>query len=257
VGGPVNLRFRDFGGSGPPIVMLHGLFGSSQNWAGVGRELARFGRSVALDLRNHGDSPHDPSHGLSDCVSDLETWCRRNAAEPITLIGHSMGGLAAMGFAIARPGLVMRLVVVDIAPRVYPVDHESEFAALQTDVSGCRTRTELDRLVGPILADDRLRAFILTNAVRDGSGFRWRLNVEALRGARIFSDFSSVIGRYEGDTLFIMGGKSNKIHQEDLPRITRLFPRSHVSVIPEADHWVHVSSRGSFMKILSDFLRRT
>lgn len=254
MGGPVDLGFRDFGGDGPPVILLHGLFGSSQNMAGVGRRLSLRGRCAALDLRNHGDSPHNPSMSLEDCVEDLERWCALHEGRPVAVVGHSMGGLAAMGFAIRHPERVSRLVVVDIAPRAYPVDHESELRALGTDISACTTRAELDTLLEPILPEERVRSFILTNAVRGPAGFYWRLNVDALRTADIFSDFSTVTGRYEGDTLFVVGGKSDKVKPDDLPRMARLFPRSRVEVIPGADHWVHATAPEPFMKILEKFL---
>ncbi len=254
MGGPVDLSFRGFGGDGPPILLLHGLFGSSQNMAGVGRRLSLHWRCAALDLRNHGDSPHDPSMSLEDCVEDLERWCALHEPRPVTVVGHSMGGLAAMGFAIRHPERVTRLVVVDIAPRVYPVDHEDEFRALGTDISGCATRAELDALLAPILPEERVRSFILTNAVRGPVGFSWRLNVDALRSARIFSGFSTVTGRYEGDTLFVVGGRSDKVRPEDMPRMSMLFPGSRVVVIPDADHWVHATAREPFMEILEKFL---
>jgi esterase len=252
----VSLSFRDMGGDGPPIVILHGLFGSSQNWASVGRRLASIGHCLALDLRNHGDSPHHPSHTLSDCIEDVSLWCERHEPRPVTLIGHSMGGLVAMGFAIARPDRIERLVVVDIAPRVYPIDHEREFAALAMDISGCAARGELDERLRPVIPEDRLRAFILTNAVRSDGGFHWRCNTEALRKARLFSDFSGVHGQFGGEVLFLVGGRSDEVKPEDGRRIKQYFPRAEVSVIAEGDHWMHVSAQDSFLEALESFLKK-
>jgi esterase len=181
----MDLAFRDFGGSGPPILFLHGLFGSAQNWASVGRGLAAHGRCIGLDMRNHGRSPHAASHSLADCVADLREWAARHAEGPVRMVGHSLGGLAAMGFAIAHPDLTEAVAVIDIAPRAYPLDHQQEFAALRTDLGGCASRAELDALLAPLLPDQPMRQFLLTNAVRseDGRSFRWQLNVAGLAGS--------------------------------------------------------------------------
>ena len=172
----MDLAFRELGGAGAPVVILHGLFGSSQNWAGIGRRLAAVsggsglprGSLYALDLRNHGDSPHAPTHSLRDCVEDLRDWTMAHASGPLRLIGHSMGGLVAMGFALSHPELVAGVASVDIAPRPYPRDHEREFRALHTDISGCERRAELDALLAPLIPDQRERQFLLMNAVAGG-----------------------------------------------------------------------------------------
>ena len=250
------LSSRSLGGKGEPIVILHGLFGSSQNWSGMGRRLAALGSVFALDLRNHGDSPHAPTHSLSDCVGDLYEWTLAREQEPIRLIGHSMGGQVAMGFAIAYPALVSGLAVVDIAPRPYPADHEKELRALQTDITGCRSRAEVDVLLAPLLPDLRDRQFILTNAVREGEGFRWRLNVEALRLSTVSSDFAEAAGSYAGETLLVACGKSTYITREDHGLMQRFFPGVRIMTIPEADHWPHISAPDELEKTLREFLGR-
>ena len=177
----MQLASRDLGGDGPPILILHGLFGSSQNWASIGRRLGSLGRVTALDLRNHGRSPHAPSHSLEDCVGDLREWIGEHARGPVRLIGHSMGGLVAMGFAIAHPGLTEGLAVIDIAPRAYPLDHEREFAALGMDISRCESRARIDSLLAPLFAEQAMRQFMLTNAVRRGIGHRLSMEDQYLR----------------------------------------------------------------------------
>ncbi len=252
--GGLELAFRDFGGQGRPLVILHGLFGSSQNWVGMGRRLTSLAHCYALDLRNHGDSPHDPSNTLADCVSDVRRWAEDHRHAPIALVGHSMGGLVAMGFAIRHPELTERLVVVDIAPKPYPVDHEQEFAALHTDISACRSRAELDALISPLIPEQRLRAFLLTNAVRSGAGYRWRVNVGALENARIFGDFPLGEGAFGGEALFLLGGRSSSVKEEDLAAIRLSFARAIVQRIPEGDHWLHVSAPEAFLGALQSFL---
>lgn len=254
----LELAFRELGGSGPPILILHGLFGSAQNWVSAGRRLAGLGRVAALDLRNHGQSPHAPSHSLEDCVADLALWVGSHARGPVRLVGHSMGGLVAMGFAIAHPREAAAVAVVDIAPRPYPRGHEQEFAALRTDIGRCSTRGELDALLAPLLPDPAVRRFMLTNAVRadDGSGFRWRLGVEALASSSISSDFSRVAGSWDGPALFIAGGRSAYLAEGDRPAVMRHFPRARIQTIPHADHWPHVSAPRELDSLLGSFLAR-
>jgi pimeloyl-ACP methyl ester carboxylesterase len=252
----MDLAFRDLGGEGrPPIVFLHGLFGSSQNWVGMGRRLLDIGRILLVDLRNHGDSPHAAEHSLSACVQDVEEWAGRHAPGSLRLIGHSMGGLVAMGFAVAHPDLTAGVVSLDIAPRAYAPEHEAELSAFHLNISRCRSRTELDDLLKPVLPDVGARQFILTNAVREGRGFRWRLNVPALEASTVSSDFANVTGTYEGPALLVAGGRSPYVTREDVSVMHRHFPSAAIKTIPRADHWLQVSAPDALAEILQAFLR--
>ncbi len=248
------MSFRDFGGRGGPIVFLHGLFGSSRNWTAAGRRLSAQGHACALDLRNHGDSPHTASHSLADCVGDLLVWTRSHAEGPLRLVGHSMGGTVAMGFAIAHPKLIERLVVVDVAPRAYPLNHEAEFTSLRTDISSCGSRKEIDSLLHSTVPDLRVRSFLLTNVVRAEGGFRWRLNTEALSTSTLMDDFSRVTGTCDRPSLFLLGGNSRSVREADRERILSFFPHARIQSIPGADHWVHVSAPEAFARSLETFL---
>jgi len=250
----MDLAFRDLGGQGDPIIILHGLFGSAQNWAGIGRRLSPLGRVFALDLRNHGDSPHAPSHSLADCVQDLLDWVRERGFEPIRLIGHSMGGLVAMGFAIAHPGLTAGVASIDIAPRPYPPEHGGELHALKTDITACRSRAELEHLLLPIVPDARTRQFLLTNAARAGDGYRWKLNVDALERNTVAADWADVKGRYEGEALLVAGARSGYVRMEDHEVMRRYFPRGRIETLPDADHWPHVTAPAALESSLHGFL---
>jgi esterase len=253
---PMDLAFRELGGKGPAIVILHGLFGSSQNWGSMGRLLSSWGRVCALDLRNHGDSPHAATHTLADCVGDLWDWVLAHADGPLRLIGHSMGGLVAMGFALAHPERTAGVAAVDIAPRPYPAGHEREIQALGTDLHRFRTRAEVDAAIAAIVPDSRIRQFLLTNAVREGKGFRWRLNVPALAAQTLSADFSSATGAYGGESLLIACGRSAYVGPEDHPVMRRFFPNARIHVLPGADHWPHVSAPDELRAVLEDFLAR-
>jgi len=250
------LSFRDLGGTGGPIVLLHGLFGSSQNWAGTGRRLSAFGRVFALDLRNHGDSPHAPTHSLADCVKDLLEWLVARGFEQVRLIGHSMGGLIAMAFAIEHPGLTAGVASIDIAPRPYPPEHGPELRALKTDITACRSRAELEQLLLPMVPDTRTRQFLLTNAAHAGDGFRWKLNVEVLEKSSVASDWAAMMGRYEGEALLVAGARSGYVRTEDHAVMRRYFPRARIETLPEADHWPHITAPDSLETALGGFLTR-
>lgn len=253
----MDLAFRDLGGDGPPVVILHGLFGSSQNWVGMGRRLLDRGRCFLLDLRNHGDSPHSPEHSLEACVGDVEEWTRAHGTGPLRLIGHSMGGLVAMGFAIFHPELTLGIASLDITPRAYEPEHSRELRALSTDLGGCRTRADLDARLSPILPDATVRQFILTNAVRDGDGFRWRIDAGVLARSTLSRDWRRVSGAFEGPALLMAGGRSTYVDQEGRQAMLRHFPAARIVTIPEADHWLHVSAPDALHGILSDFLSGT
>ena len=250
----MDLAYRDLGGHGPPIVFLHGLFGSSQNWVGVGRRLLDLGHVMLIDLRNHGDSPHAAEHSLAACVGDVAEWAELHSAGRLELVGHSMGGLVAMGFAIAHPDLTAGIVALDIAPRAYQAKHRAEFQAFHTDSSGCKSRAELEDLVRPILPDTSLRQFILTNAVRDGKGFRWRLNVPALESATVSTDFPKVCGRFEGPALMVAAGRSPYVTPTDAQLMHKYFPAAAIETIPRADHWLHISAPQELLEVLIRFL---
>jgi esterase len=257
----MDLSFRDFGGTGGPIVILHGLFGSSQNWVGMGRRLTPFGHVFALDLRNHGESAHASSHSLADCVQDLLDWMDGRGLHRVRLIGHSMGGLVAMAFAIQHPDATEGVASIDIAPRPYPPEHGEELRALKTDISGCRTRAEVEQLLLPVVPDVRTRQFLLTNAVRGpagsaGEGFRWRLNVAALEKSTVAADWSTVTGQFTGEALLIAGGRSGYVRAADHAVMSRYFPHARIEILPQADHWPHVTDPAALEAILGQFLDR-
>jgi esterase len=253
----MDLNFRALGGQGSPVVFLHGLFGSSQNWVGMGRRLADLGAVYALDLRNHGESPHAHSHTLADCVQDLREWAGLLGLGPLRLVGHSMGGLVAMAFAVEYPDSAAGVASIDIAPRPYPPEHAVELAALKTDLRACRSRAEVDLLLQPLIPDASTRQFLLTNAVHEGDGFRWRLNVAALEKSTLSSDWGGVTGTFPKEALLVAGGRSAYVRPEDHAVMRRFFPRARIETIAGADHWVHVSAPAELEASLRGFLQRS
>jgi pimeloyl-ACP methyl ester carboxylesterase len=250
----MKLFHREFGGKGHPIVVLHGLFGSSRNWISTGRFLASYGKAFGLDLRNHGRSPHSSSNTLADLTADLGEWIKENLDDPPVLMGHSMGGLCAMAFAMESPDRLEGLVVVDIAPGVEPVDHSRELAALSLDISGCLNRAEIDRLMRPVISEAQIRRFLQMNAVRSAEGFRWQPNVPALSGADAVAQFRTLAGSYAGPTLFTLGEKSSYAAMTDKAATRDRFPRAVIATIPEGDHWLHHSAAPAFRREVGRFL---
>jgi pimeloyl-ACP methyl ester carboxylesterase len=252
----MRLHSRQLGGHGRPIVILHGLFGSSRNWVTAGRFLAAHGAVAALDLRNHGESPHAPSNSLDDMVGDVVEWLAAHAPDPAVLIGHSMGGHVAMALALQRPELMAALVVVDMAPRVYAQDHAAELDALSVDVSRLATRPQVDEAMAAHVSDAGVRQFLQMNLEREGDAFRWRINVEALRVARLGQAAAWTQGSYAGPALFLAAGRSDYVRAGDHELIRGLFPAATIRVIEAADHWVHASAPEEFRREVSAFLAR-
>ena len=252
----MRLAHTDFGGEGLPIVILHALFASAKNWASVGRALAARGHAYALDLRNHGHSPRAASHSLRDLVADLEEWVADNLGHPPVLLGHSMGGLTVMAFALRHPERTRALVVVDIAPRAYGGSFERELQALRLDLSHYRTRAEVDRVLAPLLPDPRVRQFFQTGIEAGPLGFRWMTNGEALEASRLLhgSEPELFAGSYAGPVLVVAGGASPYVRPEDHRLLADFFPNVRIEVIPEADHWVQASSPAAFRAAVERFL---
>lgn len=251
----MKLYYKEYPGEGKPLIILHGLFGSSKNWTTNAKELSKYRTVFTVDLRNHGDSPHADSHTLEDLVSDLLEFIEDHKLIKPDLLGHSMGGLAALLFALQYPDKMGTLVVVDILPKTYHVNYEKEFSALRMDVSGFASRLEIDRKMAEILPDAFTRQFLQMNLDRNDSGYKWKINVETLIEARNALEIK--IGddlKFTGQSLFILGGKSEFAKEEDKQTVLKHFPSAKIEIIPDAGHYLHYTHAGEFIKIVSGFL---
>jgi pimeloyl-ACP methyl ester carboxylesterase len=285
----VELFCRDLGGGGmPPLVVLHGLLGASRNWQSAGAELARAGAGhvLALDLRNHGRSPHADEMNHDAMVADVLAWLDARRLARVTLMGHSMGGKVAMALACRFPGRVERLVVVDIAPRDYlSVAHRNEFAAMnELDLRSLTSRAEAELRFEARVGDWAMRKFLTTNLERgeaggvsgeadsvsgeaggmsggagggSGGAWRWAVNLPVITAAlpALEADPLREGGRFEGPALFVVGGKSNYVRGEDHAAIARHFPRARVETIATAGHNPHMETRAEFVRIVENFLK--
>ncbi len=246
-------------GEGPPLIILHGLFGMSDNWVTIGKRLSEKYRVYIPDLRNHGRSPHSPVFDFPALEDDLLELIETNDIEKPVLIGHSLGGKTVMHFALHQPQMVEKLIVVDISLRKYPHNAEHQAlidAMLAADLPGMRSRSDVDRQIAKTIESPALRQFILKNVYwREKGTLGWRLNIGAInRNLHAVFEGVAVTGEYDGPALFIRGGRSNYVSEEDLDVIRKKFPGAVVRTIAQAAHWVQADAPGEFMGIVEDFL---
>lgn len=250
--------------AGTPLVILHGLFGSGDNWRTQARMFAADRPVLVADMPNHGRSLHtdrvaypDLATALWDSLDELAVTAGIGI-DSAAVLGHSMGGKAAMAMAFARPAATAALVVGDIAPREYPRRHDEIFAAMDA-VSTARIarRGEADRLMMPYIPEKPVRLFLLKSLVpmEDGDGYRWQLNLSGLQAA--YDDIRAwpfTEARYDGPTLFVTGGASPYVAVADTDAVGYHFPEHRIETIPDAGHWLHAEARDTFVSMVRNFL---
>lgn len=254
----MKLFYRHYG-EGQPLIILHGIFGISDNWVTLGKRLAEKFSVYIPDQRNHGQSPHSVTFNYFALADDLHEFIREHKLEKPMIIGHSMGGKVAMTFALEHPEMVDKLVVVDISPRKYPgrnVHFDMISAMMAVNFDAVHSREEVEQLLETSIPNKRIRLFVMKNLYRKTrTTFDWRLNLEALSANMDFV-FEGVESSdvYEGPTLFIRGGRSDYILDEDTPLIMKLFPRARIQTIDKASHWVHADAPTELCRLFSLFL---
>lgn len=253
----IPLFHRDFGTPGrPPLTLLHGLLGSSRNWQMAGRELADGYHACALDLRNHGRSPHAAAMDYAALAGDVLGWLDAQGIGKTTLLGHSLGGKVAMWLACHHPERVERLVVVDIAPRDYRSHaHQAEFAAMHSlRLATLRSRAEAERHFEDAgVADEAMRKFLVTNLeCADDGCWRWMINLPALTEAlpTLLGDSLDADARYDGPALWIVGGRSDYVRADDAARIAGHFPGARIERIAGSGHNPHIDARTEFVRLV-------
>lgn len=254
----MKLSHRAFGGQGPPLVILHGLLGSSRNWMAAGRELKTAFRVLAPDLRNHGESPHAAEHDFEVMAADVLQWLDERGLEKVFLMGHSMGGKTAMRIACQRPERVRALVAVDIAPREKEPSYRREIEALlNLPLDAIRSRADADRILSEAVGDLAMRQFLLTGLVRSAEGrWSWQPNLRVLV-ENLHLTGKAPIGpedRFEGPALFVLGETSDFVRKEDQAEIRRHFPAVRIETIAGAGHNPHVEAKEEFVRAVIGFL---
>jgi len=273
----MNLFYRKYG-EGHPLVILHGLYGCSDNWVSVGRALSQHFEVYLLDQRNHGQSPHNDEHLYSAMCDDLLEFFDAQSLKTAILLGHSMGGKVAMNFAVKYPERVSSLIVADIAPKSYNLPntiahldfHRNIISTLlNLNLHKMHNRDEIDTELSKTLQSAQVRQFLLKNVRRTKNAekgndiFEWTLNIKALSenlpalmeglNSNGFSPaFTS--GDYRFPVLFIRGEKSDYISNEDIPLIHKIFPAAEVVALPNAGHWLHAEQPELFVKTVQYFL---
>ena len=253
----MDLFYRQYG-AGPTLIILHGLYGASDNWTKIARMLESDFEIYLIDQRNHGQSPHDPSNTYENMRQDLHRFMMKQDIRKAVLLGHSMGGKTVMSFAAHYPEMVNALVVVDIAPKSYYKVHASSIrtidhatimeAMMDVDFGQISSRKDVDGVLARTIPSERVRLFLMKNLRRHpDNSFSWRLNIEALHhnlehilSCVVCDDFRGE-PRFTGfPILFIRGSESSYILDEDQDLIRAVFPFAEFINIPNAGHWLHV-----------------
>ena len=237
----------------PPLLIVHGLYGSARNWGVIAKRLSDRGQVIAVDQRNHGASPWTETHGYPDMAADLAEVIAAHGGRA-DVVGHSMGGKAAMVLALTRPELVNRLIVADIAPVAYTHSQIQFIEAMRAvDLSRVEKRSDAVAQLAEHVEDTTLQAFFTQSL--DLKEKRWLLNLDTLaREMPKVLGFPEVSGAFDGPTLFLSGADSDYVTPEYRPRIRALFPKARFARIPGAGHWLHAEKPREFEASVRAFL---
>lgn len=253
----MKLSFTAFG-DGPPLMILHGLFGSGRNWSSIAKKLAENRRVLVADLRNHGDSPWDDDMNYAVMADDVLRLIEAEGLETPVILGHSMGGKVAMLAALMKPDAVGALVVADIAPVAYGHSHDSYIDAMRAiDLSKVTRRGDADAALADAVSEAGLRGFLLHNLVFDEQGARWRLNLDAIaKNMEALTDFPVPPANefFSGPSLFVVGANSDYVQPAHHAAIREYFPAASILVLAGAGHWLHAEKPAEFIETVVEFL---
>lgn len=249
----LNALIYPHDGGARPLLVVHGLFGAARNWAALSKRFAQKRTVIAVDLRNHGESPWAESHSYQDLADDLAETILQHGGQ-MDVLGHSMGGKAAMVLALTAPQTVSRLIVGDIAPVTYNHSQSQYITAMRAlDLTPLTRRSEADRAFG--VSDPALRAFLLQSLDFTQKPPQWRLNIDVLeRYMDQILSFPPLTTRFEGKTLFLSGKSSDYVTSDGKAAAKALFPNAAFSALKEAGHWLHVDAPAAFIATTETFL---
>ncbi len=258
----MKLFFRKIG-EGKPLIVLHGLFGLSDNWQTFAKTFVisnttppTTGSVYLVDLRNHGQSPHSSAFNYKEMADDVIELIRSENLDDATILGHSLGGKVAMTVALQNQQLVSKLIVVDIAPKYYPPHHTDVLMALNAvNLNEIKTRGEAEKILLGYISDMGTVQFLLKNLYWKNEKLAWRFNLESISANinNVGEEITSSIP-FVKPTLFIRGEKSRYISNEDIPQIEKIFPNSKTQTILDAGHWVHADNLNGMLEVCRDFI---
>ena len=262
----MKLFYRKYGENKPVLIIIHGLYGASDNWVTHGKILSEYFEVYILDQRNHGNSPHSTEHNYNAMSADILEFMKSQNIKKAILLGHSMGGKTVMTFAGKYPEMVSALIVVDISPAKYSINsfsdskvekHKKIIEALNDKtILQAKSRTEADNICAKYIDEPQTRAFILKNLKRTSNGFKWKLNVEIITQniENILSDIVLEKDISGFPTLFIKAENSDYITEKDIKIINNIFPTAEIETIQNAGHWVHAEQPKQFLKTIVSFV---
>lgn len=251
----MKLFYREYG-QGQPMIILHGLMGSSDNWLPQAKMLGEHYHVWVVDQRNHGQSPHSTEFNYNVLSNDILDFIQEHGIEKPVIIGHSMGGKAAMNFALAHPDKLEKLIIVDIAPKAYDVRHDHIVEGLKAvPIDSVQSRQEANDALAPHISIEAVRQFLLKNLMRKPEGgFGWRINLPVIdQSLEMISGGLVNDGVFEKKTLFIRGSKSDYILDDDREAMKKIFPNSTL-VTMETGHWVQAEKPEEFVQVVLSFL---
>jgi esterase len=254
----MKLNFKK-SGQGEPLIILHGLFGSADNWFSIAKELEKDFTLYLVDQRNHGDSPHSDEWNYQVMAEDLKELMDDEALDSAYIMGHSMGGKTVMTFAMNYPAKVKKMIVADIAPRFYPLHHQRILEGLNAIPMGeLKSRKEADDILAKYINIPGIRQFLLKSLGRDENGkFIWKINLPVIteKIANVGEELKSG-APFEKPTLFMGGANSDYITEKDKEEIEKLFPNSHVIYIKDAGHWLHAEQPAAVIETVKAFFKK-
>ena len=253
----MKLHFKKFG-AGTPLIILHGVFGSSDNWKTFANQLKNKFEVYLVDQRNHGLSPHSDEFNYQVMADDLKELLYDEQIEKCILLGHSMGGKTAMNFAVQFPEKIIKLIIVDIAPKKYVPHHQNILNGIRSLIlPDLNTRKQADDLLSKTIKEPGIRQFILKNLIRNPKNlFYWKINWKAIEdnmeaiGAPLLSNTL-----FAGEVLFIRGAKSDYILNEDESLLKKHFPKANLITIQNAGHWIHAEQPAVLLILINKFLK--
>lgn len=249
------LNYKSFG-EGEPLIILHGLFGSLDNWVTLGKKYAENHQVFLVDQRNHGQSFHDDTFSYEAMSEDLCQFMGQMNIEKAHMIGHSMGGKTVMEFAVKYPEKVNKLIVADIGPKSYPVHHSTIIKAFYSiPIGSLVSRKQADELLSGLIPEFGIRQFLLKNLAREENGFRWKMNLDVI--ASKIEEVGKGLNQnatFNRETLFLRGGNSDYILDDDFNLIHSIFPKSRIETIESAGHWLHAEKPMEFFEATTKFL---